>query len=169
VVVYLSIVSDAVDCDPTIELLCLKLNIVKKLIYVIGLYIPPASEPEVYTKYTQSVYNICSKINMEDNVLILGDFNLPDVKWAHDADVNYVIPYNVTSSVETVCIDCLLSYGFVQLNDVPNYNNRFLDLFFTNSMNLYRVSEAPVPYIVNDINHKSMEINLNESEFFFEA
>lgn len=164
IAVHSSIVSDLVDCDPTIELLCVKLNICKKLIYVCGVYIPPNSEHEVYTRYTQCLFNISSSTNMSDNVLILGDFNLPKVKWVYDVDVNYAIPGNVTSTVEISCIDSILSYGFVQINDVPNYIGRFLDLFFTNSINLYTVNEASVPYIVNDVNHKSMEINLNQSE-----
>lgn len=164
IAVHSTIVSDTVDCDPTIELLCVKLNICKKSINVIGLYIPPNSETEVYTKYTQCLFKISSSTNIDDNVLILGDFNLPNVKWVYDVDVNYIIPCNVTSTVETSCIDSILSYGFIQINDVPNYIGRFLDLFFTNSINLYTVIEAPVPYIVNDINHKSMEVNLNQSE-----
>lgn len=163
--IHSSIVSMAVDSDPTIELLCIKLNICMRCIYIIGLYIPPRSPSEVYTKYTNCLYNVISKLNVDDNVLVLGDFNLPKVKWLVDDDVNCVIPYNVTSDVESICIDSILSFGLVQINNVPNYNETFLDLFFANSANLFMIKLAPIPYIVNDVNHKSMEINLNISEF----
>jgi hypothetical protein len=66
-------------------------------------------------------------------ILVLGDFNLPKVRWKVDEESDSVVPLNVTTNLENGIIGGLLGCDLDQTNVVPNDIDTFLDLVYTNA------------------------------------
>jgi hypothetical protein len=64
------------------------------------------------------------------DVVVLGDFNLPKVKWKVDEESGSMMPLNVTSDLESDLISGLFGCDLGQINEKLNKNGTFLDLVF---------------------------------------
>ncbi|KAI5634926.1 hypothetical protein NE865_12321 [Phthorimaea operculella] len=62
--------------------------------------------------------------------LLLGDFNLTDIKWERNPDTELLVPVGVTNEKHISFIETIALLGFEQYNFIPNDNGRFLDLIF---------------------------------------
>lgn len=141
--VHTSIESELVlNCDSLgIEQLWVKVKCHKKWLYICALYIPPKSQLCLYDAHMNSIVSRQEDMNIDDSCVVMGDFNLPNLKWCFDrsendeADEHFLVPVNVTSEVEISVVDSMMSVGLVQVNSVNNDNHRLLDLVFTNDWN----------------------------------
>ncbi|CAK1584172.1 unnamed protein product [Parnassius mnemosyne] len=95
------------------EIVCATVHRDKKLMFLCCVvYIPPHSVAREYMQLFLILENVCVKYN---NVIVLGDFNMPSA------------PVEMHSYMEYFNAAC----GFCQVNNVRNINNRTLDLVFT--------------------------------------
>lgn len=125
--------SDEIEVPGAIDLeyVCIKAKAAQQNIYIYCAYIPPNSPATLYQRHLETISSI--SIAAEDNIIIVGDFNLPNIQWISDDDCdNIQIPsvYDPQSSAEF--ITGLMSIGLHQINSIRNKNNRLLDLIFTN-------------------------------------
>lgn len=97
-------------------------------------------------------------LSLEDRIYLLGDLNMPTVSWlpddddrdwssngfsiGYDRESNVLLPRGVDSSAHADLLYCLMGNGFSQVNDVPNYQGRILDLVFCNDLGEVTVSKA---------------------------
>ena len=72
------------------------------------------------------------KVSMEfDQLVLLGDFNLPDIDWHH--------PESAICSSDSDFINIVFSYALTQKNDIPsNVHMHVLDLIFSNGDDLVK-------------------------------
>jgi hypothetical protein len=82
--------------------------------------------------------------------LVLGDFNLPKIKWKVDEESGSMMPLNVTSDLESDLIGGLFGCDLDQINERPNENGTFLDLVFTNVPVYMAVEGAETPLLKLD-------------------
>lgn len=109
---------------------------------VVGVvYIPPASELEVYEKHMQDVVSISNKYT-GCKMIILGDYNLPDMKWHSSRGDDEFFGESVQSDVVMREFSLL---GLSQINKIHNANGKYLDLSFTNCDLTFRKLPALVP------------------------
>jgi hypothetical protein len=87
--------------------------------------------------------------------LILGDFNLPKVKWKVDEESSSMFPLNVTSDLESDLIGGLFGCDLDKIIKRPNENGTFLDLVFTNVPVDMAVECAKTPLLKLDRHHKA--------------
>lgn len=121
-------------------------------VYVIISYIPPKSSFELYKTHIDNCSFIINNLKENQHIIILGDFNLPNINWLLDSDENCLIPFNVTSECESVVVDTLAELGLKQINNFRNKLNRFLDLVFID--NEFSVSiDSPMPPPVPNSEH----------------
>jgi hypothetical protein len=80
--------------------------------------------------YMFSVESLFKNCDVNDNFLLCGDYNLPDINWAMDLSDGNLIPSCVTSIKETLFIDSMSVLNLTQVNSIPNSRNVYLDLFF---------------------------------------
>jgi hypothetical protein len=97
--------------------------------------------------------------------LILGNFNLPKVKWTVDEESCSMISLNVTSDLESDVIAGLFGCDLDQINERPNKNGTFLDLVYTNMA----VEGAETPLLKLVRHHKAYEIEMQVCCCKFEA
>lgn len=60
----------------------------------------------------------------DDEIIVVGNFNLPDVEWLNDDPTVYDV-CNVSSDMESAIINGLPGLGFSQFCDLKNNYHRF--------------------------------------------
>ncbi|KAG8237782.1 hypothetical protein J437_LFUL017333 [Ladona fulva] len=102
-------------------------------------YIPPKSSSEIYESHCQAVENILST-NSFAGVIILGDYNLPDLIWSDE-------PWNEVNFSNSN----IAPQGLQQVNSIKNQNGVLLDLAFSNC---YVKCNIITEYLLNcDVHH----------------
>jgi exonuclease III len=144
-----------------IELVCVKIHQNESNIFLCGVYIPPTSTADVYDSFCSFINNkVIKKCKDNDRIVIVGDFNLPALRWRSDLDgERCFFPENVSREEETALIDGMLSLNLFQINGTPNSNNHMLDLVFTNDTNLTNTYKA-LPLDKYEIHHFAIGIEI---------
>ncbi|XP_017489904.1 PREDICTED: uncharacterized protein LOC108378113 [Rhagoletis zephyria] len=119
-------------------------------------YIPPLSPIELFKIHTSNCCSILNSLYDNQNIIILGDFYLPNVKWWFDDDVKQFLPNDVTSESECGVLDTFAEFNLSQLNRVHNDKNRILDLVFTNNDLKSDVECLSSPPLSNSMHHKAL-------------
>ncbi|XP_055615435.1 uncharacterized protein LOC129761723 [Toxorhynchites rutilus septentrionalis] len=86
-------------------------------------------------------------MKLTDNIIILGDFNLPGIAWSKgtQADLFPDLSRSTISVTATKLLDEYSTAGLCQINDISNDNNRFLDLCFVSNELLSKIIVARAP------------------------
>ena len=102
------------------EAVCVILNLPNP-VTVCTVYVPPNSTATYY----ETLFDFLSNLsNASDQLIILGDFNFPDIDW--DSLSSHSLPSN------QFC-DLVFQTGLSQLIDIPTHNHgNILDLVLTN-------------------------------------
>ena len=104
-----------------------------KTISICGVYLPPPLKQNTIENFIQNTEKFMSKQSL---TVIVGDFNLPSIKWISDAKCkNILIPsdFNIISSLIS---DFLCVSGLKQHNCITNSFGKTLDLVFSNVSNI---------------------------------
>ena len=122
-------------------------------LYIIAVYLPPNTHADLYSTHAQAVQHLTYGASEADIVLSLGDFNLPNLRWQLDDDVNGYIPTNVTSDQEQSLVETMFAIGLRQVSDCTNINDRLLDLAFVNLPEHLDLIKPPMPLLQIDNHH----------------
>lgn len=150
--------SQLLESPQSIECVCIKMETAGNTLIIISAYIPPKSPIQVYSTFSRYVNNLMMNNSCEDtSFLVMGDFNLPNLVWIVDDELG-IVPTNVNSLIEREFVDSMLCSGLFQINYIKNSLDRSLDLIFTNFTDSFRIYESDIPFVINDIHHKPIEI-----------
>ena len=69
-----------------LEMVLVKLRVDRRWMYICNEYIPPCSPHEIYVSASSIVSKFSNQIDFEDTILVVGDFNLPHVRWVPDIE-----------------------------------------------------------------------------------
>ena len=143
-----------------LEYLCVCIQIVTGCLFLFNVYIPPTSAVSYYNNFIECIIYI-SKIRSDgDEILVLGDFNLPLVEWVPSDEGDYLEPSNITSEVESFTVDNMTALGFQQINDIKNHNGRLLDLVFTaNTLDCLVTHDNT--FLTEDKHHPTLMLSIN--------
>lgn len=148
----------------TIEQLCVCISpspAFNYKLFIFVSYIPPSSPILTYNMHLENFFTPLVNNIGDENVIICGDFNLPNIDWRFDADDKILTPFNILSVIESRFIDSILDNNFIQINNIPNIHNKFLDLVFLSENFLYSVVHVDTPLASTDSHHKAICIFLN--------
>jgi hypothetical protein len=96
------------------------LKLVKIKIIIICLYIPPNSPFELYNRHCIQLENL--KFSFPDvTFLVVGDFNMPDVKWSNGN--HYVIISGPAFEKSKILVETVAIMQLFQHNCIVNYKN----------------------------------------------
>lgn len=98
------------------------------------------------------------------NLIIVGDFNLPDLQWTWSIELNQLINAQINISPQAQEFLNIASYsGLKQVNFTPNSNNTFLDLVLVNENFNAMVSNANVDEILdtNTRHHNGLSVSID--------
>lgn len=138
---------------------CVKLP--NRSLHIFGIYLRPNSDPALYSTHSSAVQYVADRSAASDIVLLLGDYNLPQLQWTFDEDVNGYLPANASSEQELVLTESISTCGLVQLNSISNPNGRLLDLAFTNAPDDFEISHPVLPLLPIDPHHPPLELQVD--------
>ena len=117
---------------PHVEILTVLISTSNPFIISV-VYIPPNSSDTYHELLHSYLTNL---VNESSPIILLGDFNLPDVNWA---------TYSGSSPKSNKCCDLLFQLNLFQLVDEPTHNQgNTLDLIITNNEDIvYNISIHP--------------------------
>lgn len=122
-------------------------------------YLPSYIPCHIFVEFLTRAEEICLRY-MDCTTLIIGDFNLPNVKWRQSSD-----PFLGISDPKSLALrDFLNITGFVQMNNVSNVNDNILDLILVDVNTCLSVSSAP-PISKPDVHHPPLELALTKTSF----
>jgi hypothetical protein len=107
-----------------------------------AVYLPCRSNYEVIKQYTDN-FSLLSTEFPDDDILLIGDFNQPNIQWA--VDTSPVIPIVYEGRCSDLLIESFNFCGFEQFNSCLNERGRILDLVVSN----FEVSSIEVTVAVD--------------------
>lgn len=126
-----------------LECICIQLKLnsnTNAFIYVA--YIPPNSDKATYSRHSTLINSIQYK--SKDTILVMGDFNIPNVEWLLDTDDQKILlPINIRPDHAADFIADIMEHGLCQINSIRNDDNNLLDLVFTNDFSTAEIESAP--------------------------
>lgn len=158
---------ELVDCG-NIEQVAVRVNLCKTKIYVCGIYLRPNSPPALYSTHEAAVHQICERAMDSDRIVIVGDYNLPQLVWSYDEDVNSLLPSNASTEQEIALVESMVASGLHQLNSLLNSNGRTLDLAFVNEPNDVELIEPPSALLRIDNHHKPFVLRIDVNDSYME-
>ena len=162
-----------------LEFVCIKVSTPPSNLYIFSLYTPPCSSAEIYVAMTQAVDYVIDHIQPEDDLIVLGDFNLPNVRWSKPPfdEGDFFIPQNASTAQECTIIDNLNAGSLQQVNGIKNSIGRILDLVFSSdsasttvascNINLVPIDPYHPPLSIHFFGHLDHDSWVNEDNFCF--
>lgn len=104
--------------------------------------------------FFECINELHNRLSDGNRVVVLGDYNLPLLRWCFDDDIGCFIPMNASSEQELSLVENVVASGLQQVNHLINENGRLLDLAFVNSGNTCEIVEPPLPLMNVDRHHQ---------------
>lgn len=83
-------------------------------LYVVAVYIPRRSNSDLHAAHSSAIQQIVD--TMSDTIMSLGDYNLPNLNWQLDEDINGYVPSNASSEQELTLVETVFASGLQQIN-----------------------------------------------------
>ena len=136
--------------DRSVEQVFVRMDIGRSSLIFGAVYVPPASEMDIYVRHSSTVETVCAS-HPSSKLVLFGDYNLPDARWNND-DVGVIV--EAPSNSPALFISESFGYlALFQKNKLPNERGVFLDLLFShiNSLDVKPAIDLLVP---NSVHHK---------------
>lgn len=144
------------DLQTSVEDLWLRIKLKNTYLHLCVVYLPSYLPIELFFEFINRCEDVVLHSKSSSSTLILGDFNLPSIIWSKSSDPTVTIPDNKS----TYLTDFIARSNLLQLNYLPNKNNKTLDLALTDSTCLCILSSTtPISRI--DDHHPPFEVLLN--------
>ena len=151
------------NCDE-LEQVAVRIKNKFRSLYIVAIYLPPNSRAELYSAHARAVQLVVDRLSESDIILSVGDFNLPNLRWHMDEDVNGYIPSNISADTEQNFTDAMFVNGLRQINNLVNINERLLDLVFTNLPEYLDIVKPPSPLLPIDNHHQPFILLIDEDD-----
>ena len=132
-----------------------------RLLLVRCVYLPP-DDMAAYTSFSSKMADL--SLVDDSYVLVCGDFNLSTTQWLRQGDNRYLDPLHIEQKYSQLIFN-LSFHGCIQFNDVFNYNNRLLDLIFSNKNNISELIHCTNALVQEDAYHPCVEFLYNFWKF----
>ncbi|XP_053686917.1 uncharacterized protein LOC128736459 [Sabethes cyaneus] len=152
-----------------IEQVWVSIKLKDRNLYLCTIYIPPdrTRDKTLIESHLNSVLMIAAKAKPRDEIVIIGDFNFPNICWRAFRN-GFTYPDPDHSSFHTCALDLLDGYScsnLIQINCNANENGRCLDLCFVSaSESAPRLTIAPVPLVKLVPHHPPLVLSLHNSQ-----
>lgn len=139
----------------TIESICVKIKSSKSATFVYCTYIQPSADFSMYVRHMKAISAIRGNVNHNDNIVILGDFNLPIIKWMPNNDGFDMIPLvgesqSTRANIGRMVLQSASENELFQMSNFENHSHNVLDLIFVNSPESTLVEKAAIFLIPED-------------------
>ncbi|XP_055536990.1 uncharacterized protein LOC129725335 [Wyeomyia smithii] len=136
-------------------------------LFICAVYFPPdrTRDKQLIDLHIQSLLTIVSRAKPCDEIIVIGDFNLPSLFWRPFRD-GFLYPDPNQSTLHVCALDLLDGYsaaGLQQINCNANENGRCLDLCFVSINDTAPLlTLAPDPLVKNVAHHPTLVLSLDD-------
>ena len=123
--------------------------------YIECIYRPPYNDMEYTSNIISTIDKLCKKFPKQ-NLVLFGDFNLPNIDWSIPKPL-------INDKLTNLFLDCVLLNGFEQIVDVATRGSNILDLVLRRNLNM--VPEVHIKHPLVDSDHKTIEFTLSYTNF----
>lgn len=137
-----------------------------RMIYICTMYVSPFyNNKYLYDAFFAKLKCNIRSTNVNDKILLVGDFNCPGIKWQElKLGSRLMTPNSIKGDNEEELIGIYDFLNLNQLNFVPNVDNNHLDLILTSmSTDDIRVLHSSFNLVVPDVLHPVLELFINEN------
>lgn len=124
-------------------------------------YLPNHLSIDEITKCYDNCQNIILNSGPDNEFFLIGDFNTPNINWSLPNSDSLISPLNPSDRRANLLINFITLCNLVNYNNVPNHNNRYLDLALSTSTST-KVHKAIHLSRLDNL-HPALEIILQES------
>lgn len=118
-------------------------------------YIPPNQPSLVYSDVCNAIEEVIVSSNYPQNILLMGDFNQPDIDWNNPDTANQTVSSHIL-------MDLASTHDLRQINSVQNFRGIYLDLVLTNlHTGMFDVSLALDLLLAEERYHPALSINVS--------
>ncbi|KAL1381077.1 hypothetical protein pipiens_013730 [Culex pipiens pipiens] len=144
-----------------LEQTIIRVKVRRQNVFLCCIYIRPNSPNDIYLSHYAAVREVLSKADVNDLVIVVGDYNLPGLRWTFDDDVNAFIPNNASTEIELDLMESLLTSGMQQVCNLSNARGNILDLAFVNDADRVDLIEPPSAILKPDRHHKQFVLKVD--------
>jgi len=148
------------DDNPSFEIVAVKIQFNSYSLFLINCYVPPKSGSEIFSNLLFCIHTVVKLLNPSDKILVIGDFNLPQITWIPNEDC-YFIPKNDLKDFLSSFVDYFNSNDLQQFSHIKNFQNNQLDLCFSSDWKNFSFSNFPSPLSVIDKYHPPICLKFN--------
>jgi len=155
------------DHGVNVEQVWVAIKLVDHTLFFCVVYLPPDRTRDLVliSSHTDSVASVSSLASPRDEIVVLGDYNLPDLKWSVSSNgYLYADPAHSAFHIGSICLlDNYSTALLKQTNNVVNENGRLLDLCFVSAQDpAPSISEAPTPLVKLVAHHPPLHVVLEK-------
>lgn len=148
----------------SVDIICVKVRFGNKFLFIINMYIPPKSPLEIYNIASNAINYVSDNCDPLDDILLAGDFNLPDLEWTLSDDETCLMATNVSSPQEVLFVDNVISCDLQQVSCIKNNISRQLDLIFVTNPSNCVVELCPIPMTKVDSYHPPLSVLISHAQ-----
>ncbi|XP_046806162.1 uncharacterized protein LOC124419723 [Lucilia cuprina] len=137
---------------------CVKTKL--KTIFITCSYIPPASSIQIYERHSTAIKLVVNLSKPDDLIIVLGDFNIPNIIWSKTPDSSFLSP-SINSESSLDFIDSIAELALFQINSIPNLYGKTLDLVFVDRPDEFKIQRIDPLSTPEDVYHPTLEISSN--------
>lgn len=156
---------DEWSCAPSTESLCVTIPAralgASVNLHIAIAYVPPDSN-EMQNRLNDVTFNLsrCVDCHSLDNFLLVGDFNLPQLRWDSVDRIAHIEGSSVIQNVAISFIDDIGYLGLKQYNFNVNSKGKIFDLCFCTLP--LRITSSTNPVLKEDIYHPALHVKIND-------
>ena len=140
-----------------LELVWVELTLTNKRIFVGTLYLPCKCKVVTLAKLEESIGRVIKTMHDRDNLVLVGDFNRPDIKWCCDEN-DHVVASNADelSTVSSQFMEILYSHNLTQFNKHATCGDATLDLVITDGID----AQCHITDNATTSTHRAIDVSL---------
>lgn len=125
-----------------INCVCVKLIFQKGNLFIYNGYVPPKDKSQItYNRHIDAIKSI--RLDSQDKLKVLGDFNLPGIGWLLDEDFQSYYPTSYNCDLAEYFLDELMALGLFQYSNIANKCGNVLDYVLLSEPCAIDIHRAP--------------------------
>lgn len=118
--------------DSVVEDLWLSLKVGDRTLNICLCYLPPDLPIDKVSDFHYNCQKVVLGFTPNDDFLVLGDFNTPNLTWTRTAASTFVTPTLPRDRKADLLMESISVCNMTQFNNIPKNGSRYLDLIFSN-------------------------------------
>lgn len=160
----LTFVEIVYDFQTCLEWVGIRLTMNKLSYNILNVYFPPYRTRSRMADELSDILRKIHAVNINDHVILLGDFNTPKIRWSIDEQNAGFLRNSGTALTryERKLLQVVAANHVTSVNSLPNSNGKFLDHVYSTDISNTSVEAVDTLYLIdaNSTHHNALQIRV---------